>query len=461
MDTTGKPIKKGKLTVFLGSVAGVGKTYAMLEAGYDKYMHGNDAVVGCIDMPKKTDLATLLCKIPILLKGEKAKESAAKIAELDIDAVLDRKPQLVIIDNLAHLNDTAYRHSYRYQDVQEILDFGIDVYTTMDIFHVESLKDIVEQITGIKGQHTVPDGFIEKAELILIDVSQDEIIQRIKDEKIILPQELGQNTDDFFRPGNINALRELALRYTAQRVDKQLSEYMQEHDIKGPWPASERILACISPSPFSTQVIRAARRMADALKAEWAVIYVETHYHSPQNEVVYNQLAKNLLLAEELGAEIITLTGDDFAQEILLVSKRKNITQIVLGKPAHSRIEELRGSVVDRVLRESQGISVHIIPGKSVTKEKQSIAVYRSLRQCRLFPYTLTLLLVVLITLINKYIGFDLPNIVLLYLLPVLFSGAYWGRGPSIMASLLGVLAFDILFVPPIHSITVADLKYF
>lgn len=460
MNTAGQKMQTGKLTVFLGAVAGVGKTYAMLEAGYDKYMQGVDVVVGCIDIPKRAESAALLSKIPAVTKKDTGIQAKDDIAELDVEAILEREPQLVIIDNLAHLNKKTHRHSFRYQDIQELLDRGIDVYSTMDIFHVESLKDIVKQITGIKGQQTVPDGFIEKAELILIDISQNELIQRIKDWGIILPQDFGQDSEVFFRPGNINALRELALRYTAQRVDKQLNEYMQAHDIQGPWPASERILACISPSPFSTQVIRTAKRMASAMKVEWAVVYVETNWHSPQNEAVYNQLEKNLRLAEELGAEVITLCGEDIAHEILLLTKRKNVTQIVLGKPLHSKIWDRKDSVVDRILQGSQGISVHIIPGKDINKEKQPIKAYRSIRQWSLFPYALTVIFVVLITFLNKLIGFDLTNIALLYFLPVLFSGAYWGSGPSIMASLLGVLAFDIFFVPPINSITVSDLRY-
>lgn len=460
MNTGSDKIQRGKLTVFLGAVAGVGKTYAMLEAGYDKYTQGIDVVVGCIDMPKRAESAALLEKIPAVAKKGERIQSIADIAELDVDEILKRKPQLVIIDNLAHLNKKVLRHSFRYQDVQEILDRGIDVYSTMDIFHVESLKDIVGQITGIKGQQTVPDGFIEQAELILIDISQNELIKRVKDWGIILPQDFGQDSEAFFRSGNIHALRELALRYTAQRVDKQLSEYMQAHDIQGPWPAGERILACISPSPFSTQVIRAAKRMASAMKSEWAVVYVETNWHSPQNETVYEQLEKNLRLAEELGAEVITIYGEDIANEILSLTKRKNVTQIVLGKPVHSKLWDRKISVVDKILQGSQGMSVHVIPGKSAEKGKKPSSAYRKAQQHRILPYVLTVAFVILVTFLNWIIGFDLANIVLLYLLPVLFSGSYWGRGPSIMASLLGVLAFDYFFVPPFNSITVNDLKY-
>lgn len=422
---------RGKLTIFLGATPGVGKTYAMLESAHDKRAQGVDVVVGWIGAYKGTETKHLLRGLP-LVAARKNDYQGRVVLEMDIDAILERCPQLAIVDNLAHINLPGSRHTHRYQDVAELLQSGIDVFTTLNIHHVESLKDIVEQITGIQVKETVPDRLLEEADQIkLIDVSPEELSQRIKEGKVYLPDDVEQSLEKFFRPGNINALRELALRYTAQRVDRQLNRYMQVHDIKGPWPAGERILACISPSPFSAQVIRTARRMAAGLQAEWVVAYVDTHKRSPSNEKGYDQLEKNLRLAEELGAEVITLSGEDVAEELLNLARRKNITQIVIGKPLHSRIWNLwQGSIVDKVVRQSQGISVHIIPGKQISRKNLQVTRSGDIRPSNLLPYLFAAILVVIVTLLNKMWVIDLINISLLYLLPVLFSAAYWGRGP-------------------------------
>lgn len=448
----------GKLTIFLGASSGVGKSYTMLEAAYEKLSQGINVYIGCIEYSNRPEFGLFLKSIPFI-KPEDSCNS--HLVEMDIDSVLAIKPELVVIDNLAQRNLKGQRHNNRYQDIQELLQSGIDVYTTLNIYQVESLKDIAEQITGIKVIDTVPDRFLEIAEIKLIDISHDELLQRLKIGKVSLPSNSEQNLEKFFRLGNISALRELALRYTAQRVDKQLNEYMKAHAIKGPWPAGERILACVGPSPFSSHVIRIARRMADGLKADWCAAYVETQQRSPGDDQGYEQLDMNLRLAEELGAEIIKLNGDNVSKELLSLAERKNITQIVIGKPHHTRISELwKGSLVDGIVKGSRGISVHIIPGEETEGKRRKNENKDKQQQQPFIPYLFTFLLVILTTLINKLIGFDLINIALLYFLPVLFSAYYWGRGPSIFASILGVLSFDVFFVPPVFSITVEDLKY-
>ncbi|MFZ5945998.1 MAG: DUF4118 domain-containing protein [Bacillota bacterium] len=426
---------RGKLTIFLGAVNGVGKTYAISEAGYGKIKQG-------INVMFVNDM---------------------EYVDLDVDSIIKQKPQLVIVDNLSHLNSPGSCHKHRYQDVNEILEQGIDVYTSLNIYNVESLNDIVARITGYRVKETVPDKFIETAEQIkLIDVSYEELIQRVKEGNVSIPTFSKEDLDKFLRPGNINALRELALRYAAQRLDKQIDEYMKDHHIEGPWPASEKILACVSPSPFSSQVIRTARRMATGLKAEWIVAYIETPHRFPNNEADNNQLISNLRLAEELGAEVITIKSDDVAKEVINLAHNKNITQIVVGKPLRNPLKDWwKGSIVDNIILGSRGISIHIIPGQIPQEEKQHKKTF-GLKKGEYIKYLATLLFIGLITTINMMLHpfFDLINIALLYLLPVLFSATYWGRGPSIFASLLGVLAFDVLFVPPVFSLTVDDLRY-
>ena len=441
----------GKLTIFLGVSSGVGKTYAMLEAAYEKHSLGIDVSICKIEDDIRPEFSLFLQNMPKII-SEDLDEAAN--CRFNINAIINRKPQVVLVDNLASRNPKGERHTSRYQDVEEILQNGIDVYTTLNIYQVESLKDIVEQITGIKVNETVPDRLLANAEIKLIDMSHEELLQRLKIGKVFLPSNTEQNYEKFFRQGNISALRELALRYTAQRVDRQLVEYMNEHHIKGPWPAGERILVCISPSPFSAQVIRTAKRIADGLKAEWCAAYVETRQRSQAHE--NDQLDKNLSLAEELGAEVIIINGENVADELISLAERKNITQIVIGKPLKSKMSELwGGSLVDSILKGSRGVSVYIIPG-----EKQKFKKKISRLQVKYVPYVLTLLFVMLITEINRFIGFDNLNIALLYLLPVLFSAVYWGRGPSILASVIGVLSFDIFFIPPVLSVTVHDLRY-
>ncbi|QGP93913.1 Sensor protein KdpD [Neomoorella glycerini] len=455
--------QRGRLTVFLGAAAGVGKTYAMLEAAHERLADGIDVVIGWVETHGRPETEALVKGLPAI--PPKQLVYRGKIfQEMDLDALLKRRPQLVLVDELAHTNIPGSRHSRRYQDVEELLAAGINVYTTLNIQHLESLNDIVAQITGVRVRETVPDRLLEAADQIqLIDVPPEELIERLKEGKVYVPHQAERALQKFFRPGNINALRELALRYTARRVEGQLDHYMRLHGIVGPWPAGERVMACISPSPFSAQVIRTAKRMAAGLKAEWLAVYVETPEGLPTDESRRDQLARNLHLAEELGAEVITLTGNDVAQELLALACRKNITQIVIGKPLHPRWQELwQGSLVDKIVRGSQGISVHIIPGKPRPREGHRAPKWRYRPQASSWPYAGMLIAVLLVTVLNKALQpvFDLTNIALLYLLPVLFSAARWGRKPSILAAVLGVLAFDFFFVPPVLSFTIFDLRY-
>lgn len=454
---------RGKLTVFLGAAAGVGKTYAMLEAARDRLAEGVDVVVGWVETHGRAETEALLAGLPVI-PPRRLVYRDREFAEMDLDALLARRPALALVDELAHTNIPGSRHTRRYQDVEELLAAGIDVYTTLNIQHLESLNDIVAQITGVTVRETVPDRILEKAQLQLVDLPPEELLQRLKEGKVYVPEMAGEALRKFFRPGNLSALRELALRYAARRVDRQVETYMRAHGIPGPWPAGERVMVCVSPSPFSARLVRIARRMAEGLQAEWLAVYVETPRRFPAGEAEKDRLAKNLRLAEELGAETISLTGQDVAEELLELARKRNVSQIIIGKPLHSRLEEwLRGSVVDKVIRHSEGISVHVIPGKPGQEREVSRAPGRvSRRTAPVLPYAGTLALVFLVTLLAALFHNLLGpvNIALIFLLPVLASAVKWGTGPAVLAALVGVLTFDFLFVPPLFSFTVADLHY-
>lgn len=458
---------QGKLTVFLGAAAGVGKTYAMLEAAQESLAEGVDVVIGWVDTHGRPETEALMRSLPVV-PFRRIEYRGREFPEMDLDAILDRKPELVLVDELAHTNVPGSRHAHRYQDVQELLAAGINVYTTVNIQHLETLNDVVAQITGVTVKETVPDGILEQgAQIQLVDIRPEELIQRLKDGKVHVPGQDEEAMLRFFRPGNINALRELALRYTARRVDRQVETYMRRHGIAGPWPTGERVLVCISASPFSAQLIRVAKRMAEGLQAEWMAVYIDTPRRFPIREEEKDRLAKNLHLAEELGAETINITGNDVAGEIIELARKRNVSQIIIGKPLYSRLWEfMHGSVVDKVIRHSHGISVHVIPGnpkliqESATTPKPLEQTSRKLST--LLPYVASLTIIVAMTFIFAPLKntLGLANIAMLYLLPVLLSAVWWGTRPSIATAVMAVIGFDFFLVPPTLSFTVADISY-
>lgn len=462
---------RGKLTIFLGAAAGVGKTYAMLEAARERLAEGIDIVVGLVETHGRAETDAMLQGLSVIPpRMWEYREKSFK--EMDLDALLERRPELALVDELAHTNVPGSRHVKRYQDVEELLAAGINVYTTLNIQHLESLNDLVAQITEVTVRETVPDRVLENAQIQMVDIPPEELIQRLKEGKVYIPGQAAEALRKFFRPGNINALRELALRFTARRVDRQLESYMRIHGIYGPWPTGERIMVGISSSPFAARLVRNARRMAESLQAEWLAVYVETPRRFPTSEAEKDQVAKNLRLAEELGAETITLSGEDVAEEILELARKRNVSQIIIGKPLHTRFRDLlHGSPVDKIIRQGQGISVHVIPGNP----KQDQSVPEPLQPIRepnspllnpnlksFLPYVWGLLMMValtiLITPIESYLG---PvNVALIYLLPVLFSAANWGTAPAFVAATMGVITFDFFFVPPTLTFTIADIRY-
>lgn len=452
---------RGKLTIFLGAAPGVGKTFSMLESAREKHLEGVKVVIAVLEGQGRTEtnkLAEGLVQIPLTPIDYHGR----LFAELDLDRLLSIKPELVLVDELAHSNIPGSRHDKRYQDVEELLTKGINVYTTLNVGHVETLNDIVFQITGVRVKETVPDRILEESDQILVvDLPPEELLQRLQDGKVVVDGNINTALHNFFKPGTINALRELTLIYTARRVERQMQVYMRSQGIPGPWPAGERIMVCVSPSPFSAQLVRTAKRMAEGLQAEWIAVYVETPCAFSIEDNAKTTLAQNIHLAEELGAEIIRLTGDDLAKEIVELARQRNVSQIIMGKSLQRSIwQRLSGSLVDKVIRLSHGISVQVIPG--VTKEKSAHDPKQKHHFEEKFPFVAAVLMMVGLTLFlspfRDYLG--LVNIAMIYLLPVLFCADRWGTKPAITVAVVGVISYDFFFVPPRLSFTVVDLRY-
>jgi two-component system, OmpR family, sensor histidine kinase KdpD len=456
---------RGKLKIFLGYAAGVGKTYAMLEAAYQRKEQGIDVVVGYVETHKRIETDELLEGLEILPRKQVEYHNVV-LPELDVDAIIKRHPQLVLVDEFAHTNAPGSRHPKRYQDVEEILDAGIDVYTTLNIQHLESLNDVVAQVTGVIVRETVPDGVIDEAsEIEVIDLPPDELLVRLKEGKVYVPEQAARAIQKFFRKGNLTALREMSLRRAAERVDGQMRAYMQTRAIAGPWPAADRLLVCISPSPLSEHLVRTARRLAGELNAEWMVLFVETPQlaaMSPEKRERVNDL---LRLAEELGARSQVLPSSSSigatSQTIMEYAHKNNVTKIIVGKPLRPRWQEfMRGSLVDRLIHESGDIDVYVVTSSdqpAIPPEENPLKLHSSLSR-----YLWSLLLVIAATGVGKFFSarIEATNLVMVYLLIVVVAAVYLGRGPAILASILGVLAFDFFFVLPYFNFGVSDTQY-
>ncbi len=455
----------GKLTVFLGAAAGVGKTYAMLEAAQERLKEGLDLVVGWVETHKRLETEALLSGLPAV-SPRSLSYRGKEFPEMDLDAILKRHPAVVLVDELAPTNIPGSRHARRFQDVEELLAAGINVYTTLNIQHLETLNDIVAQVTGVKVRETVPDRMLENAfQIQLVDIPPEELLQRLKEGKVYVAGQAEFALRKFFRPGNINALREMALRYTAKRVDRQVEKYMRLHGIAGPWPTGERVMVCISASPFSAQLIRTARRLAEGLQSEWLAVNVDAPRRFPVSEEAKDSLSRNKRLAEELGAETVTLSGNDVADELLELARTRNVSQIIIGKPLRSRWWELlHGSVVDKIIRQSHGISVHVIPGQTKQEKEGTRTTAPFPREpFTAMPHLGAILLMLLFTVLAGLLataGIGLVNVDMIYVLPVLFSAVRWGTGPAVTAAVVGLLTFDFFFVPPSFRFMFHDPRY-
>lgn len=456
---------RGRLKIFLGYVAGVGKTFAMLEAGHQRKNEGIDVVIGYIETHGRKETEAMvqgLEKIP----RQAIEYHSASLTELDLDAVLKRHPKLVLVDELAHTNAPGLRHPKRYQDVEEILNAGIDVYTTVNIQHLESLKDVVQQITGITVRESVPDRIVDEAyEIELIDLPTDELLQRLRDGKVYVPDQASRALEQFFRKGNLTALRELSMRRAAIRIDNQMLSYMQTKSIPGPWPVGDRIMVCLSSHPLGERLVRTGRRLADDLNAEWYVVFVETpgHLHMPVENRV--RIQRNLHLAEELGAKVIRITNDSVAEAVISFAHEHNITKVIAGKPLRPRwFELLRGTVIDQIIRSSGTIDVYVISEEAggLSKARRWVIPDAITPHQPVGRYFLSLVLVFLLTLAGfpLHMLIDPTNLVMLYLVGVVIAAVFLGRGPAVLASISSVLAFDYFFIDPRFSFSVSDTQY-
>ncbi len=452
---------RGHLKIFFGASAGVGKTYSMLQAAGKLKDEGVDVVVGCAETHGRAETALLLERLEILPRVS-VEYRGTILSEFDIDAALARKPQLILVDELAHSNAPGSRHAKRWQDVQELIEAGIDVFSTLNVQHIESLHDVVSQITGVLVQERIPDSLLESAaEFELVDLPPDELIQRLRDGKIYVSERAESALNNFFRKGNLIALRELALRYTAEHVDSEMLRYRHAHQIVEPWPTTERMLVCVSNSPLSIRLVRASKRMAVALKAKWYVAFVETpsYLRLPDSEKA--RVLQTLRLAEQLGAETLELSGENVSEELVRWAHSNNVTKIVIGKPAQPRwIEVLRGSIVDDIVRKSGMIDVYVITGDADAAAAPWVKKVRSTRRPK--DYLGSSAIVALCTAIAAFMTghFELSNVIMVYMLGIVIVASQYGRGPAVFASVISVASFDFFFVPPFYTFAVSDTQY-
>ncbi len=358
----------GKLRIFVGAAPGVGKTYEMLQQAHARRKDGYDIVIGVVETHGRRETEALVEGLEIVPRRRVVYKDQL-LDEMDLDAVIARRPQIVLVDELAHTNAEGSRHPKRYLDVEELMGHGIDVYTTVNIQHIESLNDVVAQITHVRVRETVPDAVFDRADAVeLVDLTPDDLIQRLKEGKVYVPRQAERALEHFFSPANLTALRELALRRTAERVDEQLLNEMQAHAIPGPWAAGERILVCISEDPRCAGLVRYTKRLADRLHGPWIALYVEGRRAAQLTEEERDRIADTLRLAEALGGEAVTLPGDrHIASDVIGYAQANNVTQIVIGKSARTRwFEIVHGSVVHDLVRRSGNISVHVISGDTI-----------------------------------------------------------------------------------------------
>jgi len=446
--------KKGRLKIFLGYAPGVGKTYTMLNEAHVLKNRGEDVVVGIAETHGRIETEELLKGLEVIPR-RRVEYQGIVLGELDLDSVLVRKPTVVLVDELAHTNAIGSRHPKRYQDVEELLNSGIDVYTTMNVQHFESLNDVVEKITGIRMQETLPDTFLDRAdEVQVIDIPLEELFERLKEGKVYIPPQAKRAMENFFQRGNLVALRELMLTHVARKIDIELLNYMRAKAISGPWPAGERLMVCIAPSPYAKQLLRKGYQIAQEAHAEWYAVHVSTPSLKEMSDKNKAYIAEALNLAEELGGKIATLSGTDVAAEILRFAREYNINHIVIGKPLHSMLLGFwKGSPASRLLHTPSEFELHLIT-PTIEKKKIEVKPTREPLAFNLKDYLLSALMVIAITLLNFFLQkFVNPmSLVYIYLIATIASGLLFGTGPSLFSSIISLLTFDFFFTEPRYS---------
>ncbi|MGF7207897.1 two-component system sensor histidine kinase KdpD [Skermanella aerolata] len=457
--------RRGRLKIFLGAAPGVGKTFAMLEAAHDQRREKTDVVVGIVETHGRRDTEALLDGLEALPRRQ-VDYRGRQFAEMDVDAILRRRPGLVLVDELAHTNIPGSRHVKRFQDVEEILEAGIDVLSTLNIQHLESLNDVVERITGIRVRETVPDSVLQDAdEIELIDLPPRTLIKRLREGKVYVPDQAMLAMERFFSPGTLTALREMALRAAAERVDAQMVTYMRAHAIQGPWPTRERILVCIGDGKAVFRLVRTARRAAERRQAPWIAVHVETHRHATLPEEAKTRISDALRLAEQLGAETHVIPGDKVAAELLAFARERNISQIIAGRARPGRwLPSLHASVTAELLARADSFDVTVVSGEDDAEPAPASLGVRP----RGFGW------------VGKWTGYamaavatgaatglsyglslfmELPNISLVYLMTVLLVAIRYGLGPSIAASIACALTYNFFFTEPLFTLDISDTQ--
>jgi two-component system, OmpR family, sensor histidine kinase KdpD len=455
----------GKLRIFVGAAPGVGKTYEMLQQAHARKKDGYDVVIGIVETHGRAETEALLSGLDVIPRRS-VQYKGQPLHEMDLDAIIARHPQIVLVDELAHTNAEGSRHPKRYLDVEELMSHGIDVYTTVNIQHIESLNDVVAQITHVRVRETVPDAVFDRADAVeIIDVTPGDLIQRLKDGKVYVPKQAERALEHFFSPANLTALRELALRRTAERVDEQLLSEMQAHAIEGPWAAGERILVCISEERRAAGLVRYAKRLADRLHGPWVALYVESRRSLQLSEEERDRVADTLRLAESLGGEAVTTPSGakSIADDVVGYAHAHNVTQIIIGKSARSRwFEILHGSVVHDLVRRSGNISVHVIAGDQLPGQpipKKNVRTSDRDQVFEAWPYLLAVVAVAFALgcaeLVDYWIGVE--NVDLVFLTAVVGVAVRFGLWPSLLASVASALCYNFFFLPPIYTFTIAD----
>lgn len=453
----------GRLKVFFGAAPGVGKTYAMLEEARARAEEGVDVVVGYAEPHIRTETEKLLIGLD-LLKSKVVEYRGRTLREFDLDAALARKPALLCVDELAHTNAPGLRHEKRWQDVFELLDAGINVYTTLNVQHLESVNDIVERITGVEVRETLPDEVLDRAdEIELIDTTPDELTKRLIEGKVYRPDIAERAIRQFFNKGNLTALREMALRRTAERVDAQMREHRQRAKVRQTWAASERVLVCVGPSPHSAKLVRSARRLAAGLQAPWIAVFVDTARTTRLAKQVRDRIDAHLNLAQQLGAEAVTLSGDEFATTVIDYARDRNVTKLVIGKPDSPRWRDrLFGSPVEDVIRKSGDIDVYVIrntnpaPATPIALSASPAGPWQGYAVAGVA----TGIAVAVAFVLRQAIALSEANVLMVLILGVVATAWWSSRRGTLLASVLSVLAFNFFFVEPVYTFNVRDPAY-
>src|SRR3984893_7654813 len=455
----------GKLRIFVGAAPGVGKTYEMLQQAHARKKDGYDVVIGIVETHGRKETEALLSGLEVIPRRE-VQYKGQLLTEMDLDAIIARHPQIVLVDELAHTNADGSRHPKRYLDAEELMSHGIDVYTTVNIQHIESLNDVVAQITHVRVRETVPDAVFDRADAVeLVDLTPDDLIQRLKEGKVYVPKQAERALEHFFSPANLTALRELALRRTAERVDEELLTELQARAIEGPWPAGARILVCGSEDPGPAGLVRYAKRLADRLHGPWVALYVEGRRSLQLTEEQRDRVADTLRLAEALGGEAVPApsVGRRIADDVFGYAQSSNVTQIIIGKSARSRwFEILNGSVVHELVRRSGNISVHVIAGDTLADEpipKKTVAAAERARSRDPRPYLMALVAVGIALgagiAMRSWLGIE--NVDLVFLTAGVGVPVRFGMLPSLVASVAASLCYNFFFLPPVYTFTIAD----